>query len=100
MYNSSVINRLISFIATHNGIADKEKLAEAVKNEFSLVEDKGVYFCDDFAIRFGWNGKNNRKRVANVVLGFSRIKSYDCRPLFYCIVTRVENHLLLMNTTF
>lgn len=100
MYNSSVLNRLIAFVGTHNGIADKDKLAEAVKEEFSLIQDGKIYYCDDFAIRFGWNGRDNRKRVGNTVLALSRIKNYDHRPLLYCIVTRVENHLLLINTTF
>ncbi|MBR2490957.1 MAG: hypothetical protein IKB65_05695 [Ruminiclostridium sp.] len=100
MYNSSVINRLVTFIGAHNGIADKDKLAEAVKKEFSLIQEGKIYYCDDFSIRFGWNGKNNRKRVANTVLALSKIKNYDHRPLIYCIVTRIENHLLLINTTF
>lgn len=100
MYNSNVINQLINYVGTLNGIADKNKLAESVKNKFSLVKDGKVYYCDDFAIRFGWNGRNNCKRVPNTVLGLSKIKSYDDRPLFFCIVTHIENHLILMNTTF
>lgn len=100
MYNSNIINQLVAYIGTQNKIADKNKLAEAVKNKFSLVKDNNIYYCDNFAIRFGWNGKNNSKRISNTILGLSRIKCYDDRPLLFCIVTRTENHLLLINTTF
>jgi len=100
MYNSSIINQLVSYIGTLNGIADKNKLADAVKKEFSLTTDGKIYYCDDFAIRFGWNGKDNRKRISNTVLALSRIKCYDDRPLLFCIVTHFENHILLINTTF
>lgn len=100
MYNSNMIKQLVTYISTQNGIADKSKLAETVKNRFGLVKDRSVYYCDDFAIRFGWNGQNNRKRISNTVLALSRIKCYDDRPLLFCIVTHTENHLLLINTTF
>lgn len=100
MYNTNIINELVDYVGMHNGIADKNRLAEAVSNKFSLVKDGKVYYCDDFAIRFGWNGKDNRKRISNTVLALSRIKSYDDRPLLFCIVTHSENHLLLINTTF
>lgn len=100
MYNSNAINLLVEHITSLNGIADKNKLAKVIKNKFSLIQDRSIYYCDDFAIRFGWNGKDNRKRISNTVLGLSRIKSYDDRPLIFCIVTHEENHLVLINTTF
>lgn len=100
MFNAVTIDKLVNFIQTRNGIADKSILADEVKKEFSLIQDRKIYYCDDFAIRFGWNGKDNRKKISNTVLGLSRIKSYDDRPLLFCIVTHEENHLVLMNTTF
>ena len=100
MYNATAVNKLVSFIQARNGIADKNILSAEVKNEFSLVQDRKIYYCDNFAIRFGWNGRNNRKQISNTVLGLSKIKSYDDRPLIFCIVTHEENHLVLINTTF
>ncbi len=100
MYNNEMINQLVDFITENNGIADKEKLVDKVKTKFGLTQDGKIFYNDDFAIRFGWNGKNNCKRISNTVLGLSKIKNYDDRPLLFCIVTHEENHLLLINTTF
>lgn len=100
MYNRKAINELVDFLNSKNGIADKIKLAAAVKEKFKLTQDNTIYYNDDFAIRFGWNGKNNRKQISNTVLGLSKIKNYDDRPLFFCVVTHEENHLMLINSTF
>lgn len=100
MYNDILIEKLVNFIHSNNGIADKNKLSTLVKQEFDLVQDSKVFYCDDFAIRFGWNGKNNNKKISNTVIGLSKIKNYDDRPLIFCIVTNSENHLLLINSTF
>lgn len=100
MYNNEAINQLVDFISKNNGIANKERLANEVKTKFNLTQDGKVFFNDDFAIRFGWNGKNNCKKISNTVLALSKIKNYDDRPLLFCIVTHEENHLLLINTTF
>lgn len=40
MYNRSAISRLVMYIEGLNGIGDKNKLAEAVKNEFNLIQDR------------------------------------------------------------
>lgn len=100
MYNNVLVEKLVDFIHSNNGIADKNKLSTLVKQEFNLVQDSKVFYCDDFAIRFGWNGKNNNKRISNTVIGLSKIKNYDDRPFIFCIVTNSENHLLLINSTF
>ena len=100
MYNKIVVDKLVNYIKAQNGIGDKNKLRDIVQKEFCLVKDGSVYYNDDFAIRFGWNGKNNSKRVSNTVLGLSRVKSYDDRPLIFCIATHEENHMMLINSTF
>ena len=100
MYNSKAISELIKFVNDNNGIADKMELAKKVKEKFNLTQDSKIYYNDDFSIRFGWNGKDNKKCISNTVLGLSKIKNYDNNPLFFCVVTHTENHLLLINTTF
>lgn len=97
MYNATTINKLVLYIQMKNGIADKNKLAEAVKDEFGLIQDRKVYYCEDFAIRFS---KSESKRMSNTVLSLSALQKYDNKPFFVCIVSSVTNYLLLSNSTF
>ena len=77
MYNKSTIDRLIALVERYNGIADKNKLAGIVQKEFSLTQDRSVYYCDDFAIRFS---KSENKRMSNTVLSLSALQKYDNIP--------------------
>ena len=43
---------LISFIASHDGVADKSRLARLVTAEFNLTRDSSVYYSATYAIRF------------------------------------------------
>ena len=100
MYNREIIKDLIDFVKSLDGIGDKEKVKSLVQKKFSLTRDRSVFYNDSFAIRFGYNGKNDKKHISNTVLGLSAIKNYDNKPLIFCIVTHSMNHLLLINTTF
>lgn len=97
MYNKTAIDRLIKIVEENNGIGDKEKLANLVQKEFSLVKDRKVFANDDFAIRFS---KSEHKRMSNTVLSLSALQKYDTKPFFVCIVASTTNYLLLANTTF
>lgn len=97
MYNKSTIDRLIALVERYNGIADKNKLAGIVQKEFSLTQDRSVYYCDDFAIRFS---KSENKRMSNTVLSLSALQKYDNIPFIVCIVSSTTNYLLLANSTF
>lgn len=70
MYNKRVIDDLVQFIESNDGIADKEKLARLVQREFHLVKDRSVYYCRDFAIRFS---HSENKRMGNTVLSLSAV---------------------------
>lgn len=100
MYNSEIIKELIDYVKSIDGTGDKEKVKSLVQKRFSLIKDRSVFYNDCFAIRFGYNGKNDKKRISNTVLGLSAIKNYDNNPLIFCIITHSVNHLLLINTTF
>lgn len=100
MFNENVIKSLVQTIKENNGIGEKDKLASIVKKKFHLVQDRKIFYGDHFAIRFGMNRKNDKKNISNTVLALSKIKSYDRRPLLFCIVTRSLNHILMINTTF
>lgn len=97
MYNNEKIHQLIAFIRRYNGINDKAKLQILVAKEFSLVKDRSVYYCEDFAIRFS---KAERPSFSNTVLSLSSLQKYDNAPFIVCLVTPTTNFLLLANTTF
>lgn len=97
MFNKSAIDKLTEFIKKYDGIGDKNKLTDLVQKEFSLIQDRKVFYCEDFAIRFS---KANSKRMSNTVLSLSALQKYDSKPFLVCIVTPSENHLLLANSTF
>lgn len=97
MYNKTVVDRLVAYIKKLDGIGDKNKLADAVQKEFSLVQDRKVYYCTDFAIRFS---KSESKRMSNTVLSLSALQKYDDKPFLVCIVASTVNYLLLANSTF
>ena len=97
MYNKTVIDRLTHVIEINNGIADKNKLAELVQKAFGLTQDRKVFYCNDFAIRFS---KSESKRMSNTVLSLSALQKYDHIPFIVCIVASTANYLLLANTTF
>lgn len=97
MYNKRVIDELVQFIESKDGIADKEKLARLVQREFHLVKDRSVYYCQDFAIRFS---HSENKRMGNTVLSLSALRKYDDNPFIVCVVSSKVNYMMLANTTF
>ena len=90
------VNSLVSFIEENDGINDKQLLATKVKERFSLVVDRKIYYCDNFAIRFS---KANSENFSNTVLSLSALQKYDNRPVIICVVLPNKNHMLLANTT-
>lgn len=97
MYNDKTISELIEFISKNNGINDKNKLSELVQKQFNLIQDRRVFTCEDFSIRFS---KSESKRMSNTVLSLSALQKYDSKPFLVCIVSSKENYLLLANSTF
>lgn len=97
MYNKEIIDNLIKIINQHHGIADKSKLTDIISTAFNLANDRSVYYCKDFGIRFC---TSKTKNMSNTVLSLSTLKKYDKTPFIVCIVTPKINYLLLANTTF
>jgi hypothetical protein len=88
---------LLEFIAAHDGINDKSKLTALVAAQFSLTQDRSVYYCDEFAIRFSSSQGEN---FGNTVLSLSNLQKVDDRPFIVCLVTPNRNRCYLANSTF
>lgn len=91
------VNRLIEFITSLDGTGNKDAVKKKVVQQFKLVRDRSVFYCDSFAIRFSYTSGNS---FSNTVLSLSALQKYDSIPFIVCIVTPNINHLLLANTTF
>jgi hypothetical protein len=83
----SKLHELLSFVSTHNGINDKDKLAKLIVGKFGLTKDRKVYYCEDFAIRFS---KGARPGFANTVLSLSNLKKVDHIPFLVCVVSALR----------
>ncbi|MBL8447567.1 MAG: hypothetical protein JNJ44_09185 [Zoogloeaceae bacterium] len=92
----SQISELLDFVSTHHGINDKEKLTKLIVEKFCLTQDRKVFYCSDFAIRFS---KGAGPSFANTVLSLSSLKKVDHLPFLVCLVTPTENHVFLANST-
>jgi len=87
---------LLAFVTEQNGINDKAKLAKLVVDEFNLTQDRSVYYCADFAVRFSSGAGPS---FSNTVLSLSNLKTVDHIPFLVCLVTPTKNHIFLANTT-
>lgn len=97
MYNKALIDQLVSYISSQNGISDKFLLQASVQQNFNLVKDRSVFYCEWFAIRFC---KAATRNFENTVLSLSALHRYDDRPFIVCLVTPICNYLMLANATF
>ncbi|MBS7297985.1 MAG: hypothetical protein KIG65_02765 [Eubacteriales bacterium] len=97
MYNRDIIEQLVAFITSRDGIADKSKLQTSVQQQFHLVKERSVLYCEWFAVRFC---KTTSGSFSNSVLALSTLHKYDDIPFVVCLVTPMRNYLMLANTTF
>lgn len=91
------ISALLQFISNHHKINDKSKLSKLVADHFSLVKDRSVYYCDEFAIRYS---SSKTQSFSNTALSLSNLQKIDDRPFMACLVTPQYNYVFLANTTF
>ena len=91
------IDDLIELISKNDGINDKNKLLKIIVNNFNLVKDRSVYYCDSFAIRFS---QAMTTSFSNTILALSNLQKFDSKPFFVCVVCPDKNYVLLSNSTF
>lgn len=91
------IERFVALVRQNDGINDKSKLAYLVASHFQLVQDRSVFYCAEFAVRFSSSAGPN---FGNTVLSLSNLQKFDDRPFVVCLVTPTQNYCYLANTTF
>ena len=97
MYNFEILEQLIKYVSSKDGIADKKALERQVQQEFELVKERSVFYGKWFAVRFCTSPTRN---FSNTVLSLSALHKYDDIPFVICLVTSRKNFLMLANTTF
>ncbi len=97
MYNFEILEQLIEYVSSKDGIADKKVLERQVQQEFELVKERSVFYGKWFAVRFCTSPTRN---FSNTVLSLSALHKYDDIPFVVCLVTPHKNFLMLANTTF
>ena len=92
-----MLNDLIDFVRSKDGINDKTALATLVNNRYNCVKDRSVFYTRDFAIRFC---KANSATFSNTVLSLSALQKYDDMPFIVCVSAPQKNYMLMANSTF
>lgn len=92
-----MLEELVEFVRSQDGINDKTALAALVSERFNCVKDRSVYYAYGFAIRFC---KADTVTFSNTVLSLSALQKYDDKPFIVCISAPARNYLLLANSTF
>lgn len=98
MYNREIIGQLVNFISSRDGIIDKNQLASQVQDTFGLTQDRNVFYCDWFAVKF-CQSKFNSPTFSGIVLSLSRLQKFDALPFIVCLVTPTKNYLFMANST-
>ncbi len=91
------LESLLDLITDHNGINNKATLTNIILESFALTQDRSVYYCTDFALRFS---SSQKEGFSNTVLSLSNLQKIDDRPFLVCLVTPNKNYLYLANSTF
>lgn len=93
-----IIQQFIDYVETHKSVSNKEQLVKDCCNKFGLIQDRKVFHCDYFAVRFSYS-KNGS--FSNTILSLSALEKYDGIPFFVVLVKgNAENVVYLANTTF
>lgn len=79
------INQFLEFLQKNKSVNKKDLLIKNCVDKFILVQDRKVFHCDYFAVRFSYS-KNGS--FANTVLSLSALEKYDKIPFFCCACER------------
>ncbi len=97
IYNYEVISLLTDTIEEIEPGTSKEDVVDILQDTFSLVRDRSVYSCPEFAVRV-CSSKN--RSFSNTVLSLSSLLKYDDKPFIVVLDTPDGCELFLANTTF
>ncbi len=93
-----IVQKFLDFVETNKSICNKEQLIKSCIESFSLIQDRKVFHCDYFAVRFSYS-KNGS--FSNTVLSLSALEKYDKIPFFVVLVKgNADNTIYIANSSF
>ncbi|MEF9949817.1 MAG: hypothetical protein RR980_01860 [Mucinivorans sp.] len=90
------LDEFVHYIA-HSQIHTKSELIRQTCAEFKLTQDRTVYYCAQFAVRFSYSSSGG---FSNTVLSLSKLQKFDNIPMLVCLVEPTHITLFLANSTF
>lgn len=75
------LREFIKFISDNDGIGNKQNLILKANEQFELIKDRTIYYCDSFAVRFSYSSKTG---FSNTVLSLSKLQKFDNVPVLVC----------------
>lgn len=94
--NKASLNDLLKSLSKLVDLNDKEQVAKRISSEFNLTQDRSVYYCDDFALRFS---SSEHENFGNTVLSLSTLQKYDHIPFIVVLILPNRIKCLLANST-
>ena len=95
--NLAELCKYIHSYATSHRSCTKDQLQKATAKRFSLNQQRSVFSCEAFAVRFS---SVRGVTFANCVISLSALQKYDRAPFVVCVVRPDGVELLLANSTF
>lgn len=92
------IHQFLEYIEANKTINNKEQLIKSCVETFQLTQDRKIFYCEYFAVRFSYSSNGS---FSNTVLSLSALKCYDKIPFFVVLVKgHADNVIYIANTTF
>ena len=92
------VNQFLDFVETNKSISNKDQLIKSCVESFNLIQDRKVFHCNYFAVRFSYS-KNGS--FSNTVLSLSALEKYDKIPFFVVLVKgNADNVVYISNSSF
>lgn len=92
------IIQFLDFVEKHKTVSNKDHLIQSCVETFGLIQDRKVFHCDYFAVRFSYSQNGS---FSNTVLSLSALEKYDRIPFFVVLVKgNADNVIYLANTSF
>lgn len=95
-----IVKQFVDYIISDESPkGNKEDVISAAVEKFNLCQDRKIYSCRFFAVRFSYT--KDAKSFSNTVLSLSALQKYDRVPVFVVRVIANDNNIVyLANSTF
>lgn len=98
MIMHSHVHQFIHDIINEAPTGNKEAVIQYAVSRYALTQDRKVFYCQYFAVRFSYSQKGT---FSNTVLSLSTLQKYDKIPFFVVLVRNNNcNIVYLANSTF